>query len=347
MNSLLSPSSPSNMIRKPQESHQQEMNTHQRQRPQEHHPSEEYQNTGECQPQLLASSSGAGNDSDVDQDSDAEHQIMDGMVEYMGSSPEDVQAQDSFDTSPTFNFALKIKASTLCDSTKSTISRSRCAISCERTADVQRGHSNFIADSSSFSSAITRPDVSAQEDNLNALKTYFNQSYLQYVPQRMVAKAFLDRYFSAVNTIWPILIEDVTRQRLDQVYSSEEPPRPIWMAQVNLVFSLACQFYESEAGAPLPDVYDAGKQCYLRGHGFVIAHAFDTSSITMLQNLLLVVQYQQGTMRSNECWLTTGHATRMALGLGVHTTPPSNSGLEPLEIEVRKRLWWGCFSLDR
>src|SRR6201999_1802355 len=103
-----------------------------------------------------------------------------------------------------------------------------------------------------------------------------NQSYMHYVPQRMVGKALLDRYFSAVNTVWPFLIEDITRQQYDQICSSDVPPSPILMAQLNLVFAIACQFYETEAGAPLPDVYAAGKDYYLRGHGFVIAHAFDT-----------------------------------------------------------------------
>lgn len=287
------------------------------------------------------------NDSDADIDSEADNQIMDGMVEYVGPSPEDMHAEDSFDTSPTFNFAMKIKASTLGEGARSTSGRSDLATSSEKAASAINTRVDPVSNGNSFSTVPLRPEHPTPQDTLQALKFYFNRSYLQYVPQRMVAKALLDRYFSAVNSVWPFLIEDVTRQRYDMICSSDEPPSPIWMAQLNLVFALACQFYESEAGAPLPDVYDAGKQHYLRGHGFVIAHAFDTCNVTMLQTLLLAVQYQQGTMRSNECWLTTGHATRMALGLGVHESSSANSGLRPLEIELRKRLWWGCFSLDR
>lgn len=292
--------------------------------------------------------SGHGDESDVDQDSEPDHQIIDGMVEYVGSSPEDVQAEDTFDTSPTFNFALKIKASTLSKEPTSISGRSQISNLHEKPAVASA--TTLVgpaSNNSNFSTTSLGREPPPQQDTLDALKFYFNQSYLQYVPQRMVAKALLDRYFAAANSVWPFLNEEITRQRYDRICSSDEPPSPIRMSQLNLVFALACQFYETEAGAPLPDVYDAGKQYYLRGHGYLIAHAFDTCNITILQSLLLAAQYQQGTTRSNECWLTTGLATRMALGLGVHMAPSANSGLSPLDIELRKRLWWGCFSLDR
>lgn len=291
--------------------------------------------------------SGHGDDSDVDEDSEADHQIIDGMVEYVGSSPEDVQAEDTFDTSPTFNFALKIKASTLSKEPKSVSGRSEIPSLSDKPATASSTLVDRASNNSNLSTTLLRREPPPQQDALDALKFYFNHSYLQYVPQRLVAKALLDRYFAAANSVWPFLNEEIIRQRYDRICSSDEPPSPIRMSQLNLVFALACQFYETEAGAPLPDVYDAGKQYYLRGHGYLIAHAFDTCSITMLQSLLLAAQYQQGTTRSNECWLTTGHATRMALGLGVHVAPSPNSGLSPLDIELRKRLWWGCFSLDR
>jgi hypothetical protein len=37
----------------------------------------------------------------------------------------------------------------------------------------------------------------------------------------------------------------------------------------------------------------------------------------------------------------------MALGLGLHTSSANPDRIEPLDKELRKRLWWGCFSLDR
>src|SRR6202012_1306573 len=233
-----------------------------------------------------AGSDRQGNDSDSEQDPDADGPAMDGMVEYIGSSPGDTDAADVFETSPTFNFALKIRDSTVGKASKSTR---------ERTEFVVPGEKNIAPSVSSSSTAKQATEAQRQKDHLQALKLFLNQSYLQYVPQRMVAKALLDRYFSHVHNVWPFLLESDTRERFEQTWSSDLPPSSIWMAQLNLIFALACQFYDPDAGAPLPDVYAAGEQFYLRGHGFVIAHAYNTCDIAMLQLLLLVVQYQQGT----------------------------------------------------
>jgi hypothetical protein len=289
-------------------------------------------------------SSGEADDSDGDHDDN--EPIMDGMVEYTGSSPEVAPADESFGASSTFDFAMKIKASTIDERSKSSTTRPEFPVPTEHQIVVNGGSQVPSARSGSSSITRMRTESDAEADNLDALKSYLNQSSLQYLPQRSVANALLDRYFSAVHPVWPFLIEDATRRRFDQTWSSDEIPSPVWMAQQNLIFALACQFYESEAGAPLTDVYDAGMRFYQRGNGFVMAHAFNMCSIAMIQTLLLVAQYQQGTMRSNECWLTTGHATRMALGLGLHTSPTSPTR-KPLDRELRRRLWWGCFSLDR
>lgn len=300
-------------------------------------------------PEIFGCSPTGMSDSDGEHDA-ADNPVIDGMVEYMESSPDEVPAEAPFGTSSTFDFALQIKASTAARGASSAISGNR--------VNSPRGKANTTAAPAILPPDSTQPlglsttmkpqqESQAQQDDFEALKSYLNRSYLQYVPQRMVAKALLDRYFHAVHPVWPFLIEETTRHQFDLTWSSDDPPCPMWMAQLNLVFALACQYYDSEAGAPLPDVYDVGKQCYLRAHGFILAHAFNTCNVQMVQTLLLVAQYQQGTLRSNECWLTTGHVTRMALGLGFHTSPPTSSGLQPLEIELRKRLWWGCFSLDR
>lgn len=269
-------------------------------------------------------------------ESDFDITFTDGMVEYVGSSPVDMPTGDgcAFDTSSTVDFALKIQASTL---GKPGPARVMTTLDNNNNMSPTKDKETKLVGSTQGG------------DNWMALKLYLNHTYLRFMPQRVIASALLDRYFSAVNPVWPFLVEAVTRQRLDAIFSSDEPPKSIWMSQVNLAFALACQFYESETEAPLSDIYDAGKDFYLRGQGFVIAHASDTCNITMLQNLLLVIQYQQGTMRSNECWLTTGHATRMALGLGIHpaSTSVTSETHGPVENELRKRLWWGCFSLDR
>lgn len=286
---------------------------------------------------------------DDDDDAATTEKVTDGMVEYPGDSV-NTEVDGSFEESPAFNFALKVKASARSDATNSTSSQQGSRRQ-GKSAETERTTSMPVFTAGTIATGGTPLNTRSQKqhlgDNERALQLYCNDSYLHYVPQRLVATTLVDRYFMAVHPAWPFLVEDSTRRRLDAIWSSDEPPNPIWMAQLNMIFALACLFYDLEGEAPLKNIHNAGEDFYLRGYGMVIAHAFQTQDVTLLQTMLLVVQYQQGTLRSKECWLTLGHATRTALGLGFHKQTFNSESLTCLDVEVRRRLWWGCFCFER
>ena len=59
-----------------------------------------------------------------------------------------------------------------------------------------------------------------------------------------------------------------------------------------------------------------------------------------------MIQYRQGTQKSDDTWVLLGRAVRIALQLGLHSK--SNTvELNPVESEVRKRVWHNCVMLDR
>lgn len=284
-------------------------------------------------------------DDDSDSENSTESPIIDGMVEYNATTPGSSRVGDSFETSATFGFALKIRAS-LTGGPKLHFRRDLPSSSWTTTFPPGKNSTTSCFNAAEVGTANVSENLGSQ-DNLDALRSYLDHSSSVFFPHRHIATTLLDRYFVAVHPVWPLLNEEATRKRLAQTWSSDESPKPIWLAQLNLIFALACEFYDNDQACPIPDVHNEGKRFYQRGNGFVIAHAFSVCSIPMLQTLLLVAQYQQGTMRANECWLTTGHAMRMASGLGLHTTSRIPDGMDPLEGQLRKRLWWGCFALDR
>ena len=59
-----------------------------------------------------------------------------------------------------------------------------------------------------------------------------------------------------------------------------------------------------------------------------------------------MIQYRQGTQKSDDTWVLLGRAVRIAVQLGFHSKS-SAIGLTLLESEVRKRLWYNCVILDR
>ncbi|KAL8636667.1 MAG: hypothetical protein Q9228_005961 [Teloschistes exilis] len=173
----------------------------------------------------------------------------------------------------------------------------------------------------------------------------------QLLPHRRLAKILFERYFTAVHPIWPMLLETESRERFDQTWISDEPPEPLWMVQLNLIMCLACQQCESEVESAYKlsgnDATTDGREFYQRAQGYVYANAFATNNIAMVQALLLMALYQQGAMRFNEFYLTVGHATRIAQSLGLHISRPELESVQPQHREVRRRIWWACFCMDR
>ncbi|KAL9011913.1 MAG: hypothetical protein Q9173_003284 [Seirophora scorigena] len=173
----------------------------------------------------------------------------------------------------------------------------------------------------------------------------------QLLPHRGLAKLLFDKYYDAVHPIWPILLESESRERFNHTWISDEPPEPLWMVQLNLIMSLGCQQFESEADNAYKlsgnDATSDGKEFHQRAQGYLYPNAFTTSNIAMLQALLLMALYEQGAMRFNQFYLTVGHATRIAQSLGLHISRPELESVQPQHREARRRIWWACFSMDR
>lgn len=165
-----------------------------------------------------------------------------------------------------------------------------------------------------------------------------------------MAKVLFDVYFEAIHPIWPFLLEHESRQLFSDTWTSDLPPNPLWMVQLNLIMCLGCQHHEGERDGVGLYGFNAMISCkdfYERAQGYVYANAFTISSVGMLQALLLMSLYQQEAMCFKEFYLTIGHAARMAQSLGLHISRPEIEDVQPQQREMRRRLWWGCFCMDR
>lgn len=261
----------------------------------------------------------------------------DGMVEYAQSSPEGDETDGRYGDSSSLKFAMRVKASTM--PTRASLSRSN---QFQRFGD---GIHNIPASIHASAQVAQSKD---DEDDMTALRSYLTVPSLQDLPRRHLARKLVDCYFADVHPVWPFLVEDDTRAELEQTYTSEDPGKPISIAKLNMMFALGCQFSPSlaETGDPVKGASEVGTVFYRTARAFIVANAFNMCSIGILQALLLMAQYQQGTMRGKQFWLTISHATRIAQCLGLHLDSHKAS-LSSLDQELGRRLWWGCFSLDR
>ena len=192
--------------------------------------------------------------------------------------------------------------------------------------------------------------TSSDSDNNNA-GCRCCQRDCQSLPQRNLGNTLLDRYFEACHPIWPLLLEQDTRARFNRTYTSQEPQTSVWLSQLNIIFALGCQFKDSVVleqnnTRGETDLYEAGKTFYRRACDYIHSIVFSSSCVDVVQTLLLMATYQRAIALTEESWLTIGHATRMAQALGLHLDQ-SHKTTDPRYTELAKRLWWGCFCLDR
>jgi hypothetical protein len=68
-------------------------------------------------------------------------------------------------------------------------------------------------------------------------------------------------------------------------------------------------------------------------------------NISKVQALLLGARHLQCSNSPDECWNVLGLAIRIAHGLELHRASPQDQ--KRIENEVRKRVWWACFTLDK
>lgn len=167
------------------------------------------------------------------------------------------------------------------------------------------------------------------------------------LPDRMFADSLVDAYFSRIHKLYPFLHEGNFRAEYetmwDQPSSSRNYSRLSWFGVLNMVFAHGCEFCgtitQQEALAVAVPFVE-------RSRSIILSHVFKSGTLETVQSLLLMCYYLQGTLELDECWNLVGLMIRTAISLGLHLSPAAESFL-PIEQELRKRAWWGCFVVDR
>ncbi|KAL3442659.1 fungal-specific transcription factor domain-containing protein [Aspergillus insuetus] len=268
---------------------------------------------------------------DENPDDSTDTPATDGMVPYNSGSPIVHGEDHSFTLSASFSFAANIRAATLMTG-KVQISGK------DQSKNIQRRRKGFCVSL----------DSHTNEDEI-ALRVHKDFGPIYSLPHRHVAVALLDQFFRIVYPATPYVLEGETRHRFELLWTSDKEPNPLWIAHVNMILALSCQFSENRANRDmlLGDSRSAGETFYRRARGYIVSNSSRRTSVPMLQLMLLEINYYQGTGQADECWLTIGLAVRMAQALGLHRKLPENSTLPPMKQSLYKRLWWGCYYLDR
>lgn len=63
--------------------------------------------------------------------------------------------------------------------------------------------------------------------------------------------------------------------------------------------------------------------------------------------MLLLVQYSTLDLQHFDSWYLAGAAARMTVDLGLHQDPPKSVKMKESQLDLRRRIFYSVYSLDR
>jgi len=182
------------------------------------------------------------------------------------------------------------------------------------------------------------------------------------LPTRDLADELMKIYWTSVHSLYPFLHRPSMEDAYDRLWmpkSEAQKPygdvdlglgsteasgcgSPVFHCGLNIIFALSCQF----AGPDLAQNCQAlSETFFLRSRRLLHVDVVDQGSIALVQTLLIISQYLQCTLFSSSCWTALGLACRLAQDLGLYAEDPRTKR-SPLELEIRRRIWYGCTAMD-
>ncbi|CRG88732.1 Quinic acid utilization activator [Talaromyces islandicus] len=156
----------------------------------------------------------------------------------------------------------------------------------------------------------------------------------------------IEQYFSKTGQLLPFIHEQSVRETYFQMKRNDSTKvRRTWLGLLNIIFAIALSLC-TDSDMPAQQRIDESDVFYQRANALCDRESRRNASLEMVQYLLVLGQYLQGTQKSVQAWTTHGLAITAAFQLGIHS-PEANKAFPALECEIRKRTWFGCVLLDR
>lgn len=165
------------------------------------------------------------------------------------------------------------------------------------------------------------------------------------LPDRALANSLVDSYFKRTHKLYPFLHEGIFRADYESQWArspSGQSSRLSWFGLLNMVFVHGCQCCDAVPQDQVP-VYTTS--FISQAKNIIVSQVLMPGTLETVQSLLLICYYLQGTIDLHECWNLVGLMMWTATSLGLHLQSVRDD-IPPVEEEMRKRSWWGCFVLN-
>lgn len=163
------------------------------------------------------------------------------------------------------------------------------------------------------------------------------------LPNRGLTKVLVELYILKVQPMYPALHEPTLEADIEAVYNEAAPSTPYQNFVTRMVISISLQKMDTQFAGLADSFYLAALQ-YLEP----CVRPMDLST---LQCFALMAEYSMLTPTRTAIYYVVGIAVRLAQALGLHeektiTRGRGDARADPLEIDMRRRLFWCIIVMD-
>ncbi|RSL97484.1 hypothetical protein CDV31_012992 [Fusarium ambrosium] len=162
------------------------------------------------------------------------------------------------------------------------------------------------------------------------------------LPADAAARRFVDAYFRNVNGAYPFVNQAKILENLETLGDLAQRLRDSQSTLLYLVMSIGCATLERASRVPR----DTAKQ-FKVAYAEIIQECVCRDSIDSVQILMLLALYSLFDPAGALVYSIVGIAARQAITIGLTRRPADENTYPPAETELRHRLYWSIFALDR
>ena len=163
------------------------------------------------------------------------------------------------------------------------------------------------------------------------------------LPPDAVARQFVDAYFRNVNRAYPFVNRTKILTDLEFFGGFVQQRRNTDSTLLYLIMAIGCTTLQRAGVIPA----DTASSNFEIPYSDIIQECLCREDIESVQILVLLALYSLFDPKGTSTWSIVGIVSRQAMLLGLTRRDLHEKGLSAIEIELRRRLFWSIYVLDR
>ncbi|EEP80649.1 conserved hypothetical protein [Uncinocarpus reesii 1704] len=173
----------------------------------------------------------------------------------------------------------------------------------------------------------------------------FARRVFKPLPPRDEALSLFRDYFENFNCVFPLFHEPTFMHLVERQYSRDPYEGSGWWASINVALAIAHRLRVMSNLVPQEE--DKKAWLYLKNAmGVLTELTMRNTDLLSVQALLGMALFLQGTPNPQPSFFLVAAAIRLSHSIGLHKRG-SGFGLNPVELEQRKRVFWIAYMLDK